>query len=554
MSLRVCTVLETLGHLGRNIPDMQVHGANLIISAQLRLLLSDERVDALEVFLPPTEMIEAERLAAVAEETLPPHRRGRGALRFYPVQTLPEVFAREAVERAFFCIDPHYSARDRYLRDRFAQAPTVLSIDTHSLGQYRLWPTVATYARAGHVAYDVLACISEELRLGFARAFAAGLSPDGKPPLRLELLPHPVDHRMFRPVDANTRSWIRQMLGLPVDQRLYVNFGRISSHHKADLVPVIDAFLEAELPRAVLVIMGEENTKGYCQHLRRYARERGGADRVFVRGPIPPETRPLAYAIADVFVFPSDTVQEALGNTMLEAMATGLPVLANDWDGMKMGIAPGETGWRVPTRLFGAWEDVSALAPAGTLMTDYLLMSQTTVIDVPALTQAFRESADEELCRKMGGRGREIIEAQYTPEVWLDRFLELQAHSLELARREPLEVREKRRREAPGWAYALPLDEVFTTYGTGTVAPDARLELTAFGRQVREGRVELPLYGETRVLVHPAVLEVLFALATAPITWSDLVAATARQSGFAESAVRWHAALAVKKGTLTWVD
>jgi glycosyltransferase involved in cell wall biosynthesis len=52
------------------------------------------------------------------------------------------------------------------------------------------------------------------------------------------------------------------------------------------------------------------------------------------------------YASADVFLFPSET--ETFGNVTLEAMASGLVVVAYDYAAAQMHITPGETGVLVP--------------------------------------------------------------------------------------------------------------------------------------------------------------------------------------------------------------
>ena len=48
------------------------------------------------------------------------------------------------------------------------------------------------------------------------------------------------------------------------------------------------------------------------------------------------------YASADVFLFASET--ETFGNVTLEAMASGLAVIAYNYAGAKIHIANGETG------------------------------------------------------------------------------------------------------------------------------------------------------------------------------------------------------------------
>jgi glycosyltransferase involved in cell wall biosynthesis len=58
------------------------------------------------------------------------------------------------------------------------------------------------------------------------------------------------------------------------------------------------------------------------------------------------------YASADVFLFPSET--ETFGNVTLEAMASGLAVIAYNYAGAKLHIVHGETGVLVP---FGSAKD-----------------------------------------------------------------------------------------------------------------------------------------------------------------------------------------------------
>ncbi len=56
----------------------------------------------------------------------------------------------------------------------------------------------------------------------------------------------------------------------------------------------------------------------------------------------------MAYASADVFLFPSET--ETFGNVTLEAMASGLPVVAADAAGSRMLVDDGVTGRLCPPR------------------------------------------------------------------------------------------------------------------------------------------------------------------------------------------------------------
>jgi len=52
---------------------------------------------------------------------------------------------------------------------------------------------------------------------------------------------------------------------------------------------------------------------------------------------------------ADLFTSLSDNIQETFGLVIVEAMASGLPVIASDWNGYRDLVTDGETGFLVPT-------------------------------------------------------------------------------------------------------------------------------------------------------------------------------------------------------------
>jgi glycosyltransferase involved in cell wall biosynthesis len=73
------------------------------------------------------------------------------------------------------------------------------------------------------------------------------------------------------------------------------------------------------------------------------------------------------YASADVFLFPSET--ETFGNVTLEAMASGLVVVAYDYAAARMHMTNGETGMLVPCGASQAFVDAAAnLAQAPQLL------------------------------------------------------------------------------------------------------------------------------------------------------------------------------------------
>jgi glycosyltransferase involved in cell wall biosynthesis len=70
-------------------------------------------------------------------------------------------------------------------------------------------------------------------------------------------------------------------------------------------------------------------------------------NRVVFTGPVPPSKMPDMFAMGDVFVGPGEW-DEPFGMVYVEAMATGLPVIATNSGGVPEIILDGETGYLIP--------------------------------------------------------------------------------------------------------------------------------------------------------------------------------------------------------------
>jgi len=127
----------------------------------------------------------------------------------------------------------------------------------------------------------------------------------------------------FLPSDGDTVLRLRHTLGLPPDARVLLVVGRLSYEKgQADLIEALSILRREDARRQLrLIIVGEGPDR---EHLKAGAKKAGVADWVIFAGHHA-DVSPY-YTMSDLVVLPSHT--EGSPNTLLEAMAAGLPIVA----------------------------------------------------------------------------------------------------------------------------------------------------------------------------------------------------------------------------------
>ncbi|WP_326645573.1 glycosyltransferase [Nonomuraea fuscirosea] len=129
-----------------------------------------------------------------------------------------------------------------------------------------------------------------------------------------------IDLTRFHP-RAEPKSWARRMFDLP-DRPTVLFVGRLDEEKRLDeLVRALPLVLNETDAQVALVGKGNQRDE-----LERLARSIGVSDRVFFLGFVPDENMSQAFSAADVFAMPG--VAELQSIATLEAMASGLPVVA----------------------------------------------------------------------------------------------------------------------------------------------------------------------------------------------------------------------------------
>lgn len=159
---------------------------------------------------------------------------------------------------------------------------------------------------------------------------------------------HGIDLAGFRPRDAEAKRALRRRLGLPEEAVIVGNFGRIRAQKGTDVF--VDAMLEvmAERPQVVGIVLGRATEKhaAFRAGLEHKIAAAGMAERLRILPEVPVHEVADWFATLDLFVAPQRW--EGFGLTPLEAMASGVPVVATTVGAFPELLAPGETGTLVP--------------------------------------------------------------------------------------------------------------------------------------------------------------------------------------------------------------
>ena len=239
---------------------------------------------------------------------------------------------------------------------------------------------LASFVRK-HLGREVIA-VSEALRReSIERGF---------PPARIVTVHNGIELEKFELPAEFSRSARRAEFGFPPHAPVVVTVAvlREGKGHEL-LLAAAERVLERVAEARVLVVGGG----ALEEDLRRQAERRGLGERVCFTG----MRRDVAelLAISDLFVLPSSEF-DALPTAILEAMATGLPVVATDSGGARELVRHAETGLLIKP---GAADELAE-----------------------AITALLGDGAR---ARRMGERGRERVVREFSAEVWVGKLQDL---------------------------------------------------------------------------------------------------------------------------------
>lgn len=328
---------------------------------------------------------------------------------------------------------------------------------------------------------------------------------------RLDVIPLGVDTSRFAPGDPRPA---RERFNIATDAFVFLWVGRLSAIDKADLLPLVQAFAELnqEHPKLVLVCCGTErkgDTLGNA--IVDYARALGVSDGVRVLTDVREHLADL-YRAADVFVSPSDNLQESFGLAAIEAMASGVPQVCSDWNGYRDTVVHEETGLLVPTYWAAIDDAINTCVSTASWHHDHLLLSQAVAVDVRQLIGSLRRLiVDTPLRQSMGRASRKRAVEQYDWRHIVAAHEKLWVELIAQAREQPAPTA-KLDYLRPSYA------EAFSHYPTRLLPNDAQLRITAHGRRVARAEIDAPTHHDKvwSYLDHELLRRLVTALHASP--------------------------------------
>lgn len=216
---------------------------------------------------------------------------------------------------------------------------------------------------------------------------------------RAHVIPYGVDVETFRSGAPAVRDW-RQEFAIPAHAPLLLTVGRMVSKKGFDvLVETLPGLLERHPDLHVVLAGAGDLLETFRQRLAPWA------ERAHLPGAVLRDTLPDLYRAADLFVLPAVHDRkgnvDGLPNVILEAMASGLPVVASGISGIPLAVEHGVHGLLVPERdpaaLTGALDALLTGVESRREMGEAARRRAETELAWPAIARRYRRAYEEAL-------------------------------------------------------------------------------------------------------------------------------------------------------------
>jgi glycosyltransferase involved in cell wall biosynthesis len=239
------------------------------------------------------------------------------------------------------------------------------------------------HSRGGEMRLHALARLVNKF-IVISEEIAAELDAIGGVRTKYAFIPNGVDLERYSPALPEQKKKMRASLDLPLESRIGIFVARLIPEKRPQHLLDIWASVRAQFPDTLLMLIGSGPEAENLQAMQ--------VEGVRFTGQV--ENVQSYFQAADFFVLPS--AREGLSNALLEAQASGIPVIATS-----IGAAP-------------------------ELIEDGISGLLVDVDDVKALREAvLRLLGDEELRTRLSVNGRKRVLAQYSLQSTADQLVDL---------------------------------------------------------------------------------------------------------------------------------
>lgn len=218
---------------------------------------------------------------------------------------------------------------------------------THDLFDQEVFDSLLRYSALNSAANDAIVCASASAQV-IMQQYLRCTSLETR--INLPLISHGVD---LRKISRIGRCDAKRLLGIEEGETIFLYFGRISLDQKADLTGLIRCFVDRFIGKnAKLLIAGGLIGGGYSKDLSALEVQiqmlcQWSDVEVRIMPNVDEELKAILFSAADIFVSPSNSLQETFGLTIVEAMLYQLPIVATKWSGYREIITHNKTGFLV---------------------------------------------------------------------------------------------------------------------------------------------------------------------------------------------------------------
>jgi len=430
-----------------------------------------------------------------------------------------------------------------YLRNQLGIKNVPITGVTHTISYHGQLINFLTHLLIGARPWDSIVCLEAPARQVMNNHFNRllkrlneQLGVDLKYEGRLDSIPLGVNTQTYRPRDKQA---LRQHFGLPMDKVIILWIGRFSHYDKMDLRPLLLALKKAleKSPKneAVLVLAGDDSRHNYAEKVTEFAVQLGIEKHLITLTDRAKVDFPLLYSAADIFVSPSDNIQETFGQTVLEGMSSGLPVVCSDWEGYSVSVLHEKTGFRIPTYWMECDDEICTYAPISNWLYNQFYLSQSICFDVEYMANALFVLIENDALRsKMGLQARQHVLETYDWKVIIHSYIELWEELYKIASSHPVTVQ-----RSPSW-YRPQYFKTFEHYATSTLEPTTQVKITDPNREFTATEESFPWYDEMNAKLNPEICNTILSLSEDWITIDKLERNFSKQKDISTEKFRYH--------------